>query len=149
MNNNGVTACDRFLGIVELHRFHTITDFERQFGRAAEGDVLGNLPDDGGELARGHMRVIAIIDVPELNEDFRPGLWVGAAIQGGELAGLDLSDVITWPDRSSVILKHERPEGHWSKLFQKGAQCNIGGRVSGIVYKRHLRYSIIQYFKDY
>ena len=70
--------------------------------------MFGNLADDGLELAGRHVRAVVSFDVPELDEDLRPGFRIGAAIERRELAGFDLGDVIAGLHRPAVVEKHQR-----------------------------------------
>lgn len=51
--------------------------------------MLRHLADDRAELAGRHVLAVAFLDIPELDEDLRPSLGIGAAIETRELARLD------------------------------------------------------------
>ncbi|KDR86812.1 hypothetical protein L905_07280 [Agrobacterium sp. TS43] len=46
---------------------------------------------------------IILIDIPQLDEDLRPGLRIGAAIKGRKLPGLDFGDMIARPNGVTPI----------------------------------------------
>lgn len=62
--------------------------------------MIGNLANDRGELARRHVGSgsVALIDIPELDEDLGPSLRISTAIQRRKLSGLDLGDMVAGPD---------------------------------------------------
>lgn len=92
---------------MKLHRRNAVADFEGKARASIERDMFGHLTDDGGELARCHVRAVAVDHVPKLNEDFRPRFGIAAAVESGELPGFHFRDVIAGFDRAAFIREHE------------------------------------------
>ena len=72
---------------VKLHGRDAIANLECQSGRQVQCDMFRHLADDGRELLCRHL-VGRVVDVPKLDEQFRPTLGIGAAVERRELTRL-------------------------------------------------------------
>jgi hypothetical protein len=113
-----------------------------------ERHVLGHLADDRHKLSGRHVGPFALFDVPQLNEDFRPGLRVCSAVKGRKRSSLDLGDVIAGLHRPSVIAEHQRLV---LVIRQKAKEVSDGDVVGheiqrlfkfAVVRSEHLRYPL-------
>lgn len=114
--------------------------------------MLGRLADDPRELAGCHGAGGGFPRVPELHDGLGPELGVRAAVERGELPGLDLGDVVAWRCGATVTDEHEGLPGSGIEDTQQLAQGHLvglggGGRLAiGLEGVEHVGYSHKQSF---
>ena len=107
--------------------------------------MVGDLADDRGELSGRHMRPFALVDIPQLHEDFGPRLRSRPAVQRGKETGLDLGDVTTRLDGMACLAEREGQVGRGRDLFEQIAESDILARRNELVDVVHLSYSYFIY----
>ncbi len=144
LDSDFIACRDGAESAMELHGTDAVADLESQLRIHIERDMLGHLADDACEFSGGHL-VGRIVHVPELDEDLRPGLGIGAAVETCEFSRFHFRHMIAAADGLAIIVEGQPAFWMVGEAAQQFADRHIVHDIF-IASASHLGYSSFLYF---